>query len=176
MKDILTGLFDKEIHAGPKTILIKEGDTTDMFFFLKKGVVRFWSLDKHKETTTQLLFEGKLFTSIESFLFNEPSIYNIETIDACEMAYITKADFDDFLHTNMHLKDSVYQQIIHNVVLNSRRLYALLKTKPEDRYKELVKLHPDLLHRVPHNIIASYLGITTVSFSRIKSRMNQDNA
>ena len=170
MKDILAGLFTEPISAGPKTILIKEGETTDKFYLLKKGIVRFWSMEDTKETTTQLLFEGKSFTSIESFLFGEPSIYNIETIDACDMTYITKSDFDFFLNSNTKMKDLVYQKIIHNVVLNSRRLYALLKTKPEERYKELLKAHPDLLDRVPQNIIASYLGITTVSFSRIKNR------
>jgi CRP-like cAMP-binding protein len=174
MKDILAGLFNQEISIGPKSFLIEAGETSDRFYYLKKGIVRFWHMSNDKETTTQLLFEGKSFTSIESFLFNEPSIFNIETIDACELTYITKADFDAFLTAHADLKDSVYHKIIHNVVLNSRRIYSLMTTKPEERYCELVKTNPQLINKVPQHIIASYLGITTVSLSRIKSRTTKD--
>ncbi len=174
MKDILTNLFNQEITVGPKNVLIKAGEMSDRFYYLKKGIVRFWHMSNDKETTTQLLFEGKSFTSIESFLFSEPSISNIETIDSCELTYITKADFDRFLTTQANLKDAVYQKIIQNVVFNSRSIYSLMTTKPEERYWELVKTYPDQINKVPQNIIASYLGITTVSLSRIKNRTKDE--
>ena len=172
MKDFINDLFVNEFSIPAKTLLITEGSVTDKLFLIKRGSVRAWCKNKSKEITTDLFFENKLVTSVESFMFNEKSIYNFETVEACELCFVTKAEFDKYLTERADIKDKFYQALIKRLIIHARRTIQLLKIKPEDRYKELIELQPNIINRVPLNIIASYLGITSVSLSRIRSRQD----
>lgn len=170
MENIVESIFKNEISIGPKQLLLRKGDFCDKIYYIKKGAIRFWHMVDGKEKTTQLFFEGKSFTSIDSFWLKEPNLFNIETIESTELTYATKEDFDVYLNSDVRIKDNMYLNIIKGIVEHSRRVCALLTTKPEERYYELQKSQPNIINRVPQNIIASYLGITTVSLSRIKKR------
>lgn len=175
MQKLINSLFTNLISVPAKTNVIAEGSFTDNFFLIKKGAVRAWYKNStNKEITTHLVFEDNLFTSIESFLFGEPSLYNFETIENCELAFVTKEEFDAFLNKDESLKDEFYQNLLKRTLEHNKRLIDLLKIKPEDRYKELVAHNCQIVDRVPLNIIASYLGITSVSLSRIRSRQEEE--
>lgn len=170
MDSIVQAIFNEEVSIPSKQFIVKEGELCDKMYYVKKGCIRFWHTAIGKEKTTQLFFEGAIFASSEAFWLNEPSLSNIEAVENTELYYVTKADFDAYLSASGDQKDSIYQTLIQNVVKTSRRIYSLMTTKPEERYYELQKNQPNIINRVPQNIIASYLGITTVSLSRIKRR------
>lgn len=170
MKDLINSVFTHEISVPAKTLLFAEGGLTDKLYLIKKGCVRGWYKDSSKETTTALLFENQIFTSFESFMFNEISHFNAQTIEDCEFRIVSKTDFDMYLNENDGIKDKFYQTVINRILIFNKRTIDLLKIKPEERYKNLISQYPDILDRVPLHIIASYLGITTVSLSRIKKR------
>lgn len=176
MNNAFNRLFKKKLLLAPRTSIVLEGQQNNRMYFIKEGSIRFWYTHEQKEITTQLLFDGESFTSIESFFFNEPSNYSIETMEACELTYITKDEFDSFLKKKKaEIKDEIYQSFIRQIVINSRRMSFLLKTKPEQRFYELLNSQPDILDRIPQNIVASYLGITNVSLSRIKNRVKTED-
>ncbi|WP_018343466.1 Crp/Fnr family transcriptional regulator [Cytophaga aurantiaca] len=170
MQDFINSVFTTEITVPAKTLIIAEGGFTDKLYLIKEGCVRGWYQDLTKEVTTALLFEEQIFTSVESFMFNEPSIFNVETLEECTFCIVTKIDFDKYLSSNEHIKDIFYQTFIKRVLIYNKRIVDLLKIKPEDRYKNLILQNPNIVNRIPQNIIASYLGITTVSLSRIKKK------
>ncbi len=166
----IENVFVNEINVDQKSPIIIQGEISDKMYLIKKGCVRVWYKQKGKEMTTQLLMEGTILGSMESFLYNEPSPLNADSIEPTQLAYITKDQLDHHLSNNISMRDSFYQVLLHRVLKHTRKLVFLIKSKPEERYHSLVAEFPDIMHRVPHHYIASYLGITTVSLSRIRGR------
>ena len=159
-----------EVKVEARTLLLKEGEFSQKMFFVKKGSIRVWFNHNGKDITTQFFFEGDAATSLESFMNGEPSPFNIETIEACELIVLTKKDFESELAASDTFKDWFYQTALQKLLLHANRLLSLIKNKPQERYRELMQHHPHILKRVPQHYIASYLGITSVSLSRIRNR------
>lgn len=170
MKEFVNSIFTDEISVPAKTILINENSHTDKLYFIKRGSVRVWYKTGNKEVTAELFLENNVFTSTESFLFNEPSMYIFETMEDSVMKYVSKENFDLFLNTTEGVKDVFYQTLLKQSIAHIRSTVNLLKVKPEERYKQFIAQQPNIINRIPLNIIASYLGITSVSLSRIRSR------
>jgi CRP-like cAMP-binding protein len=157
-------------YLAPKTILVKEGDVADEILFINKGCIRAWYNNDGQEVTLQFFFEGDSVTSLESFLNGCPSIINIETIEPCKVGLLKKADFLNLIQTDATIKDWFYKTAIEKLFIHTNRLLSILKSKPFDRYQQLLTNAPEILQRIPQHYIASYLGITPVSLSRIRNR------
>ncbi|HSY60655.1 MAG TPA: Crp/Fnr family transcriptional regulator [Cytophaga sp.] len=170
MIDFINSVYTDEIAVPARTILIKEGSFTDKLFLVDKGSIRSWYKDGNKEVTIELFLENKFATSVEGFLFKEISLSNFETIEDCKLRCVSKENFDLYLNQREHIKDEFYQTLIKRLSIHNRRTIDLLKVKPEDRYRQLLSQEPDIIDRVPLHVIASYLGITSVSLSRIRAR------
>ena len=174
MKDLVS-IFADEISVPAKTILINADSFTDKLYFIKKGSVRVWYKNGNKEVTAELFLDNKVFTSTESFLFYEPSTYIFETMENSVLKYVTKENFDLFLSKTENVKDLFYQTLLKQSVAHIRSTVNLLKVKPEERYKQFIAQEPNIINRIPLNIIASYLGITSVSLSRIRARKDPED-
>lgn len=160
----------EEISVQAKTILLNEGERSQKLYFVKQGCLRMWINHNGNEITTQFFFEGKAVASMESLLTGEPSDFTIETLEPCILYVMERQQFLDLLE-----KDSEFKQWFNSLILNrffyySKHLLTYLRDKPQERYNELLKKHPQILQRVPQHYIASYLGITPVSLSRIRNR------
>jgi CRP-like cAMP-binding protein len=154
----------------PRTILISEGEYAKELFYIRKGCVRAWFNHAGKETTLQFFFEGETVTAFESFMKEKVSTIYIETIENCEIQRISKAVFSNLIASESTFKDWFYQTAIDKLIIHSNRLLSLLKNKPYERYQELLAQNPEIIARIPQHYIASYLGITPVSLSRIRNR------
>lgn len=175
MKELIDTLFTNEISVPAKTVLIKDNTYTDKLYFIKKGSVRVFYKKGNKEVTAELFLDNKIFTSAESFLFNESSIYIFETMEDSILKYVTKESFDAFLKKSENSKDFFYQTLLKQSIGHIRSTVDLLKYKPEERYRRFIQQEPNIINRIPLNIIASYLGITNVSLSRIKNRKQKES-
>ncbi|MDF2431259.1 MAG: hypothetical protein JWP44_890 [Mucilaginibacter sp.] len=158
------------IAVAAKTPLIREGETVQKLFFIKKGCIRVWFNHQGTDVTVQFFFEGEAATSLESFMNNEPSLFTIEALESCELAVLQKGNFDQLMADDLAFKDWFYGTALQKLLLHGKRLLSLIKDKPAERYRELARQQPELLQRVPQRYIASYLGITPVSLSRIRNR------
>lgn len=154
----------------PKTILVAEGAIAQEIFFIQSGCIRAWYNADGQEVTLQFFFEGESVTSLESFLNGIPSTINIETLETCTVSILKKADFSRLIETEQAMKDWFYTTAIEKLFTHTNRLLSLLKNKHFDRYQQLLAEQPDLFQRIPQHYIASYLGITSVSLSRIRNR------
>ncbi|MDB5141604.1 MAG: hypothetical protein JWQ66_317 [Mucilaginibacter sp.] len=157
-------------HHAPKTLLVREGSIADEMIFVIKGCIRAWYNAEGQDITLQFFFEGDSVTSLESFLKNIRSTINIETLEECEVGILKKSDFSDLIKTDPKIKELFYETAIDKLFIHANRLLSLLKDKPSHRYQQLLTEKPEIFQRVPQHYIASYLGITPVSLSRIRNR------
>jgi CRP-like cAMP-binding protein len=162
-------LFKRQ-EVPAKTILLAEGQISRTMFFIEKGCLRTWINNDGKEITTQFFFEGDSVSSIESFRTNQPSLYSIESIEPCILQTISQQDFYNALEHSLELKKKLEDRLFRRLFQSQQLLYSFLKNNPQKRYEELIELHPHIVQRVPQHYIASYLGITSVSLSRIRNR------
>jgi CRP-like cAMP-binding protein len=159
--------IEKKYKKG--TNIIQEGHVSNRFYLLKKGLIRGWASNNGKEITFQFLFENHLFCATESFFYNSPCSYSMETIENSVLLSI------DSKQMNLLQKDEVFLKLFNKYLINrlaeyQHLLISRIQDKPEVRYKKLLEENPQLLLRVPQHYIASYLGITAVSLSRIRNR------
>lgn len=139
-------------------------------FFIEKGCLRTWVNNNGRDITTQFFFEGQKVSSIESFRTNQPSLYSIESIEPCILKTISQKDFKTILDSSPELKTELEEHLFKRLLDSQRLFFSYLKNNPQQRYEELVEQHPEIILRVPQHYIASYLGITSVSLSRIRNR------
>ncbi len=155
---------------GPKTMLVREGEVPDELMLITRGCIRAWYNAAGQDITLQFFFEGEPVTALESFLNQTPSAIYMETLEECEVRILKRADFVLLMATSADLKDWFYSTAIEKLLAHTHQLLFLLKNKPFDRYRQLLAEKPALLQRIPQHYIASYLGITPVSLSRIRNR------
>ena len=129
-----------------------------------------WFNKDGKDITLQFFFEGQGVASIESFLSNQPSMFTIESIEPSVLFSITKDNFEQLNNCYPELKDG-FQEILLQRFSNYATLFlSRIKDTPRERYEDLIRNHPEIIQRVPQHYIASFLGITPISLSRIRNR------
>ena len=153
-----------------RTLLLREGEISNTIFFLEDGIARLWFNQEGKDITFQFFFKNSSVSSIESLYENKPSLFNLETITPCSVKKITKAQFLDKMDTSPTFERSIHQIISKRLFHYQKLFLSRIKDSPQKRYEELLQKEPELLLNIPHHYIASYLGITSVSFSRIRNR------
>lgn len=163
--------FFKTVEVPAKTVVLQEGKVSKTMFFVEKGCLRTWVNNDGKEITTQFFFEGESVSSIESFINNQPSLYAIETIEPSVLQTISQDDLQKIIASSPKLKSQMEAHLFNRLFQTQQLFYSYLKNNPQRRYQELMEMHPEILKRVPQHYIASYLGITPVSLSRIRNRL-----
>jgi CRP-like cAMP-binding protein len=159
-----------EQEIASKTILLKEGEISQYAYFIKKGCLRQWFNKEGKDITFQFFFENQPVASIDSFINNQPSLFSIESIEPTTILSISKDSFEKLYQIIPELKYA-FQDFIFQRLRNYMKLFlSRIKDTPKERYEELIKENPEIIKRVPQHYIASYLGITPVSLSRIRKR------
>jgi CRP-like cAMP-binding protein len=160
----------KQQQIPAKTILLREGKISQKAFYIEKGCIRLWFNNDGKEVTFQFFFEGEAVSSIESFNTNQPSLFNIETVEPSTIRTITKKDFQTIVNSSAEFSKEIQRHIFERLVFYQKLFLSRIKNNPQKRYEELIKTYPQILQRIPQHYIASYLGITPVSLSRIRNR------
>lgn len=162
-------LFKQE-EVPARTVLLKEGTISKKAFYIEKGSVRAWFNNDGKDVTFQFFFEGQGVASIESFRTNQPSLLTIETIEPCVLRSISKKDFQQVLESSPRIRQQIEEYNFQRLIFYQKLFLSRIKDNPEKRYKEFLENNPEIFQRVPQHYIASYLGITSVSLSRIRNR------
>lgn len=166
----LLSQFFKRQDVPARTTLLQEGQVSKMMFFIEKGCLRTWVNNDGKDITTQFFFEGDKVASIESFMAQQPSLYSIESLEPCILETISQQDFRNALESLPGIKEELEKHLFRRLLQTQKLFYSYLKNTPQKRYQELIEEYPQIIQRVPQHYIASYLGITSVSLSRIRNR------
>lgn len=148
----------------------QEGDVTRFETFVVKGITRTYEVDDAgQEHVIQFGIEDWWVGDLYSFLTEIPSSYNIDCLEDTEVLQITKNDQEKLYH-QVPTMERHFRILVQNAfIASTKRLSSSLSKSASERYEEFIQRYPHIEQRVPNHQIASYLGITPQSLSRIRA-------
>jgi len=164
-----------EIQIPKKRFLLKKGRICYNIYFVKKGLLRCFYDKNDKEVNAWFMKENDVIFSVESFLNQIPSFESIQTIEDCLLYYIDYNQLQYLYHQcpEFNFVGRVLTEKYYK--LSEQRLYSLRMQKASERYGFLMNHFPQIILRVPSKYIASYLGITEETLSRIRASKATNN-
>lgn len=168
---IKTFLTPKKLRK--KQYLLQEGDVCKYIAFVEKGALKSYVIDEAgTERITQFALEGWTISDLYSFLTGEPATYHIDAIEDAELVLISKAAHEELLQQVPKYETYIRLQITGAYIALQRRLTSIISLPIEERYKNLTTLYPTIVQRVPQHMIASYMGLTPETLSRVRGRVS----
>ena len=150
------------------TLLIKEGQFANSIFFIIEGAARAFYLKDGKDISDWFAFEHDFICAINSFFLDVPSPHYIELLEPCTLLEISKSDFERLTNT-YHDFERLARVVVTKTMLQlQQRIVAVQFETALQKYENLIALRPDITQRVALSHIASYLGITIETLSRIR--------
>lgn len=165
-------LIHKKIRK--KQYLLQAGDICKSFAFVAKGAMRSYTVDDlGVEHIIQFGIEGWIISDLFSFLTGEPANYNIDAVEDSELIIISKTAHEALLVELPKYETYTRQNFEGAYIAMQRRLSLLIGSNLEERYLAFVKRYPEIIQRFPQHMIASYLGLTPETLSRVRKRISQ---
>lgn len=153
-----------------KEIILEAGEFTDDVYFICNGIVRIYYVKEEKEITTWFIKENMVFAATYSLLSGNANFSNYEALEdsnVLKIKYSTLEYYYKKYHSLEHLGRKMVESYFSNFM---KRSFDVMFLSAEERYQLFVKQHPDLLNRVPLRYVASYLGLTQETLSRLRSK------
>lgn len=163
-------LIRKELPK--KHLLLKSGQTEKYLSFVESGIIRFYIPKEDNDLTFTFIFDNGFVSAYDSFLTQQPSSYNVETLT---QTIIWQLYFDDLqiIYDETEIGNTIGRKSAEDLFLKkSKRELSLLTQTAEQRYLALFSEQPHLLQFIPLKYIASYIGITPQALSRIRKRIS----
>lgn len=153
-------------------LLLKAGQLCDHIYFIKKGAVRGFFKEGTKDITTWITVEGEVVSSISSLDRREPVQENMQAIEDCELLALTWEDYQN-LFTRFPEFNIVARKILQKYYQDAEgRAFIARITNAENKYKLFLTRYGHLANRIPLKYIASFLGITLETLSRVRKRLS----
>lgn len=157
-----------------KQYLLQEGDPCKHIAFIEKGSLRAYSVDdKGNEHIIQFALEGWVISDLYSFLTGEPATYNIDAIEDAELILISKSAHEELLRTVPKYETFTRINITGAYIAMQKRLTSIISSPSEERYENFNALYPNIVQRVPQHMIASYMGLTPETLSRVRKKITR---
>ncbi len=160
-------------HLEPFEVYINEGTTHKKIAYIKEGLIRAYAIkDNGEDITTIVRWEDQIIASYDYIIFNQPSRFVYEAI---EKTILLEVDFDiaqSFANKNPKLEEGRRHFLIKMLGESLARVESFVLLTPEERYLQFIKEKPGISNRIPGKYIASLLGVTPVSLSRIRKRIS----
>jgi CRP-like cAMP-binding protein len=152
--------------------LLREGEVSRQLAFVAKGCLRLYSIDaKGKEHILQFAPEFWWVGDMESFVRNTASLYFIDAIEDSEVLLMDHHSQQELFH-RVPEAAMFFQELMQNrQAATQKRIIYSMSASAEERYLDFIKTYPSFVQRVPQHMIASYLGITPESLSRIRKQV-----
>lgn len=155
-----------------KQFLLQEGEVCANTMFVQKGMLRAYTIDENgNEHITQFAPEGWHIADLYSFFTQETSVTYIDAVEDTEVVLITKENHETLLQQSRCYERFTRKLITDAYIALQQRFNASLSSSPDMCYGDFIEKYPDIANRVPQHMIASYLGLTPETLSRVRRRM-----
>ncbi len=154
-----------------KQYFLQEGDVSRHLAFVCKGCLRLYTLDeKGNEHIIQFALDNWWISDRESLLSGNPSRYNIDALEDSELLITTPEKMKNIIEKAPNFAKVMNRAQQINFIASQRRIQAAISFAAEEKYQDFIQTYPDIVQRVPQHMIASYLGITRETLSRIRKQ------
>lgn len=169
-KDLLKSVLTFKVVTA-KTELVSYDKRTDELFFLLKGCIRKYYIKDGEQITIYIMTENNFIGAFDSFVTGTKSKETIECLEPCEILILKRADLDRLYKEIPFMNEFVRKILEQTLIQFQQALTSFILDNPEERYTKLLAQNPEILQRVPQHMLATYLGITATSLSRIRKRI-----
>ncbi|WP_431127810.1 Crp/Fnr family transcriptional regulator [Flagellimonas flava] len=168
--DLVSKIFERmELNNYPKNHLLHEkGAVCEHIYLIQKGLARTFFYKDGKDITVHLASEGEIITAVDSIISLKKSRYNVELLEDSEVFSISYADLQSLLSQHPEYEKYVRLVLERMYTEGADRIEEFLFFSAKERYDNLVKTRPQLIQRVNLGHIASYMGMTQETLSRIR--------
>lgn len=160
-----------EVKYAKETTLLHADKIETKIYFIKKGIVRAYAHQVNHEITFWFGKEGDTIISMKSYVANQKGYENIELLEDCELYEIKAKNLQKLFNEDIYIANWGRRFAEQELIKTEERLISRQFLTATVRYRKLLKDSPDLIRRVKLGHIASYLGITQVSLSRIRAEI-----
>lgn len=164
-----TSFIPKKLRK--RQYLLQEGDICKYQAFVEKGLLRSYTVDeKGSEHILQFASEGWWVADLSSYLSEEPSFLNIEAVEDAELLLISKAEWEAAMKKTPALEHYFRIILQNHLIATQKRLLQSLAETAEEKYNRFLRTYPECVQRMPQHMIASYLGVTRETLSRVRKQ------
>lgn len=166
-EDLLESIAIRSLKKGE--VLVKEGQYADKAYFIVQGCARAYYVKEGRDISDWFAFEQEFISSIVSFFAHAASPHYIELLQDSLLIELSR-DSIEALSQKYHEFEHLIRVVVTKTMLSQReRISSILFHTAEEKYEQILKIRPDIIQRVPLMHIASYLGMTTETLSRIRN-------
>ena len=162
--------ISKTVDVAKEQFVIKSGTHPTQIFFLIHGAVRSFYLKDGVEVNTWFAFENELVGSFDTYLMKQPASEAVEALESCQLLAIDMNELKKLSSSNLELSNLVLALVEEYAAFLHYRLNVLQFQSAQERYKELLKHESEMLQRVSLTHIASYLGVSRETLSRMRAK------
>ena len=171
--EIIESVF-KKISFKKGTLIIKEGDLVENMYYILDGCLRTYHNDIHgREHTVQFGIKDWWITDHTAFFLTSKALTNLEVLQDCNLYVLSREDREHLCNKTPQFHTHIRLKLERAYAAFQKRILANLSQPASMRYLEFVGTHPDIEKMVKNYHIASYLGITTESLSRIRKNITE---
>ncbi len=153
--------------------LLRENKISEDTFVMESGYIRSFTCDNNGEEVTTNIYSAPCFVNdFLSFFKQVPGSENFQCLTDCKLWTMTYENVQTCFHSYPEFREFGRMMLVTNYSILHDRMLGMIKDTAETRYKNLVQHHPDIFQNIPLKIIASYLGITDSSLSRIRKEIS----
>ena len=160
------------LSLGRGTTLVREGQCSTKAYFIVQGCARAYYLKDGKDVSDWFAFENDFISSIVSLFGDKPSIHYIELLEDSLLIEISKEAIEELSIKYRDFESLIRVVVTKTMLSQQERIAAILFQSAEKKYENLLSIHPNITQKVPLTHIASYLGITLETLSRIRNPKN----
>lgn len=155
-----------------KQYLLQAGELCRHLYFICQGALRVYAIDeKGREHTISIAEEGTWITDYESFYTSRPSSYCLKALENSVLIQCSRDKLNSLKNEIPAIRKMDTIITYNDIIATEKRVYAAISLTAEERYRQMMRHHPNYVHRFSQVIIASYLGITFETLSRIRRTM-----
>lgn len=157
-----------------QSFILREGEISDRMIFIVGGLLRLYKTDdRGNQHILRFASENQWIMDLESYLTGKPSHYNIETIELSTVLMWHKSQFHYLMEKIPSLRELMKALNVKKQIASQNRIFTFISQSVEEKYNHFIQRYPEVFNRVPLHMVASYLGVSRETLSRIRKRMTE---